>query len=104
MIFFLSITVVLILANSADPDEMLHFVAFHQGLQCLPENTFGGFQYTLLKNKVLEFRKNIPCETICDYSAIQKVKLRNYIEKIMSLMVSRDKLVIFLLLKRVHTK
>ena len=24
-----------ILANSEDPDEMLHYVAFHQGLHCL---------------------------------------------------------------------
>ena len=24
------------LANSDDPDEMLHIAAFHQGLHCLP--------------------------------------------------------------------
>ena len=28
--------VVLILANSADPDEMQHYAAFHLGLHCLP--------------------------------------------------------------------
>ena len=43
---FLSLTVVLILANSAYPEEMPHFAAFHQGLQCLPKNKFGGFLYT----------------------------------------------------------
>ena len=33
---FLSLKVVLILANSADPDEMQHYAAFHLGLHCLP--------------------------------------------------------------------
>ena len=31
---FLSLRVVLILANSADPDEMQHYAAFHLGLHC----------------------------------------------------------------------
>ena len=30
-------------ANSADPDEMAHYVAFHLGLQCLPKYPFRGF-------------------------------------------------------------
>ena len=34
---FLSLKVVFILANSADPDEMQH---------CLPKYLFGGFKYT----------------------------------------------------------
>ena len=33
----LSLKVVLILANSADPDEMQHYAAFHLGLHCLPK-------------------------------------------------------------------
>ena len=37
---------VLILANSADPDEMQHHTAFHLGLQCLPKYPFRGFWYT----------------------------------------------------------
>ena len=36
----------LFLANSADPDEMQHYAAFHLGLHCLPNFPFGGFQYT----------------------------------------------------------
>ena len=32
--------VVLILANSADPDEMQQYAAFHQGLHCLPKYLF----------------------------------------------------------------
>ena len=33
-----------ILANSVDPDEMLHKVAFHLGLHCLPKYLFSGIQ------------------------------------------------------------
>ena len=43
---YLSLKVVLILANSADPDEMQHYTAFHLGLHCLPEYPFRGHQYT----------------------------------------------------------
>ena len=35
-----------VLANSADPDEMLHFVSFNLGLHCLPKYPFRGFWYT----------------------------------------------------------
>ena len=34
------------IANSVDPDEMLHYAAFHLGLRCLPMNTFGSHWYT----------------------------------------------------------
>ena len=43
---FLPFKIVLILVNSADPDEMQHYTAFYQGLHCLPKNPFRGFQYT----------------------------------------------------------
>ena len=36
----------LILANSADPDEMQHYAAFHQSLHCLPKHSFRCFRYT----------------------------------------------------------
>ena len=42
---FLSLKVVLILANIADPDEMQYDAAFHLGLHCLPKYPFSGFQY-----------------------------------------------------------
>ena len=42
----LSLQVVLILANSADSDEMQHYAAFHLGLHCLPKCPFRGFQNT----------------------------------------------------------
>ena len=32
-----SVHKVLILANSADPDEMQHYAVFHLGLRCLPK-------------------------------------------------------------------
>ena len=38
--------VISILANSAEPDEMQHYAAFHLGLHCLPKYPFRGFQYT----------------------------------------------------------
>ena len=41
---FLSLKVVLILANSADPDEMQQYAGFHLGLHCLPNYLFRGFQ------------------------------------------------------------
>ena len=41
---FLSLRVVFILANSADPDEMPSNVAFHLGLHCLPEYLFNRIQ------------------------------------------------------------
>ena len=34
---FLSLKNVLIITNSADPDEMLPYAAFHLGLHCLPK-------------------------------------------------------------------
>ena len=42
---FLSLKVVLILANSALPDEMQHYAAFHLGLHCLPKYPFRDLQY-----------------------------------------------------------
>ena len=34
-----------VIANSEDPDEMLHYRAFHLGLHCLPKNAFGGHEH-----------------------------------------------------------
>ena len=45
-VVFLCLKAILILANSADPDEMQHYAAFHLGLHCLPNYLFGGFQNT----------------------------------------------------------
>ena len=42
---FLSVKIVLILTNSADPDKMHHQAAFHFGLHCLPKCLFRGFKY-----------------------------------------------------------
>ena len=43
---FQSLKIILILAHSTDPDEMLHLAAFHLGLHCLPKHPFTAFQYT----------------------------------------------------------
>ena len=37
---FLSLKILFILANCADPDEMLHDAAFHLGFHCLPKYQF----------------------------------------------------------------
>ena len=44
MYFFMSLKIVFILANSADPDEMPPYVAFHQGIHCLPKYLFTSIQ------------------------------------------------------------
>ena len=40
------------IANSADPDKMQHYAAFHMGLHCLPQYPFRGFQYTRVNYQV----------------------------------------------------
>ena len=46
-IVFLSLKINLVLANSADPDEMPHDVAsFHLCHHCLPKFLFKGFWFT----------------------------------------------------------
>ena len=42
-IIFLSPKIGCVLANSADPDEMPHYAAFHLGLPCLPKYLFWGY-------------------------------------------------------------
>ena len=36
--------IVFIFAYSADPEEMLHYAAFHLGFHCLPKYLFTGIQ------------------------------------------------------------
>ena len=43
--YFCNRRLFLILANSADPDVMQYYAAFHLGLHCLPNCPFRGFQY-----------------------------------------------------------
>ena len=43
IIEFLSLKIVLVLANSVDPDEMWHDGAFHLGLHCLLKYLLGEF-------------------------------------------------------------
>ena len=42
-ILFFSLKVDFVLANSADPDEMPHYVAFHLSFHCLQKYRFKGF-------------------------------------------------------------
>ena len=45
-IVFLSLKIHFVLAKSVDPDWMLHYVAVHLGIHCLPMYPFRGFQST----------------------------------------------------------
>ena len=45
-IVFLSLKMDFVRANSAEPDEMPHYAAFHLGLGCLPKYLFKGVQFT----------------------------------------------------------
>ena len=40
---FFWLKIYFVLVNSADPDEMPHYAAFHLGLHCLPKNLLRGF-------------------------------------------------------------
>ena len=42
---FLSLKVIFIIPNSADPDETQYYAAFYLGLHCLPKYQSCGFQY-----------------------------------------------------------
>ena len=44
---FLSLKVVFILANNAEPVDVQHYAAFHLGLYCLPKYPLRGFQCTM---------------------------------------------------------
>ena len=51
---FLSLKIVFIFVNSADPDEMPLYVAFHQGLHCLLKYLFTNVQNEKKVNTVLD--------------------------------------------------
>ena len=38
---FISLKIHFVIANSVDPDKMLHYAAFHLGLHCLPKYRLG---------------------------------------------------------------
>ena len=55
-----------VLANSADPDEMTHRVAFHLGLPCLIKYPIRGFWYTkdIQRLNISNIRvQKLPCFT-----------------------------------------
>ena len=46
-IAFLTLKIDFVLANSTDPDEILHDAAFYSGHHCLPKNWLSGFFFTV---------------------------------------------------------
>ena len=65
---FLSLKDVLILANSADPDEMQHYATFHQGLACLPKYLLRGLQYTRVKWHICTTRPLAICQYLWNFA------------------------------------
>ena len=57
---FLSLKVVLILSNSADPDKMQHNAVFHLGRYCLPKYMFRNFGLTL-KHYIIRIHAKFMC-------------------------------------------
>ena len=43
--YLLSLKIVFIIANGADPGEIAHHVPFHQGLYCLSKSCYGKNTY-----------------------------------------------------------
>ena len=60
---FLSLKIVLILANSVDTDEMQHYAAFHLGLHCLPKYQLG--VSSIQRDKVLKLLSELSQTSMC---------------------------------------
>ena len=58
---FLSLNVDFLLANTADPDQMLHYATFYLGLHCLPMYPLTG--YRSLKAEAAAWE----CEDCCTF-------------------------------------
>ena len=54
-IAFPSLKINIVLANSADSDKILHYVAFHLGRHCLPKYVLRVFQSTRGKSSYYSF-------------------------------------------------
>ena len=66
----MSLKIVLILANSADPDKKQHDAAFHLGLHCLPKYRLGVSSpqrviNTNLSNKINPFMLDRTSNSLC---------------------------------------
>ena len=53
-IIFISLKIDFVLANSAEPDEMPHYAAFHLGLYCLPKYLLSWMKVEI--SKILNLR------------------------------------------------
>ena len=67
---FLSLKIIFILANSEEPNEMLHSAAYHLGLHCLPKYRFPIYNGVTLNLLVLS--ANIFCKQFGTRSGLTK--------------------------------
>ena len=63
-IYFFSLKIAFVLANSVDPDEMSHYTAFHLGLHCLPKYMFRVYYsiQRVKKGKIEELFYLVKCQ------------------------------------------
>ena len=64
---FLSLKIVFTLANSADPDEMPPYAAFHLGLHCLPKAAFHLGLFCLPRDLFIDAQIEKDKSSICNY-------------------------------------
>ena len=71
--YFLSLKIVFIIANSADPGKISHYVPFHQGLYCLLKYlllkkimVYNHMKCIKSKKKKLQFAKNLSNCTVLE--------------------------------------
>ena len=66
---FLSLKIVFIIPNSADPGEISHYVPFHQGLYCL-------LKYLLWKELMVQPHEMFKKQNICNLQRIPLLCIR----------------------------
>ena len=71
ILYFFPLKIDLVFSSSADPDEMLHYTAFHLGLHGLPKYLFRGFQSTKATFYILTIIFDKVCMS-CSEKAIVK--------------------------------
>ena len=60
--YFLSLKIVFIIANSADPGKISHYVPFHQGLYCLLKYLLWKKKYGVQPHEMYKKQKKIFCK------------------------------------------
>ena len=57
-------------ANSVDPDEMLHYVAFHLGLHCLPKYSYRSHLYIRVTIELVLISFQLKVKTVQNFRTV----------------------------------